>query len=74
MGLPCVFSTERPRFSDGAGGICVERPAEFNKPLDCATGFGTVTHVTGSFGFALSHLALTRLLQIAEKSQNLANF
>ena len=63
MGLSCVFSTESAFYSDSDGCVTDQKPADFNKPLDCATGFGTVTHITGTFGFMLSHLILQKVLQ-----------
>ncbi len=63
MGLPCVFTTEKPRYSDSQGEILFEKPKEFNKPLDCSTGFGTTTPVTGTFGFCLSHLMILEILR-----------
>lgn len=62
--LPCVYSTEKPQFFDGQGCMTDERPEQFNRPLDCATGFGTATHITGVFGFMLSQLIIDRLIQI----------
>ncbi len=62
MGLACVFTTEKPRYSDSHGEIQFDKPKEFNKPLDCSTGFGTTTPVTGTFGFCLSHLMIQELL------------
>jgi tRNA A37 threonylcarbamoyladenosine dehydratase len=63
MGLSCVYSVEKPKFFNKQGEITLEKPEAFKRPLDCSTGFGTITHVTGSFGFALSHLAIETLLK-----------
>jgi len=61
FGIPCVYSPEKQVFpwSDGtcAG---VAEPAS-NLTLDCATGFGTATFVTGAFGFAAAGEVVTRL-------------
>lgn len=64
--LPSVFSTEKPRFMDSAGCMSTIKPDDFNKPLDCATGFGTVSHVTAVFGFMLSHLLIESLIKSCE--------
>lgn len=63
MKIPCVYTLERASFVDRAGEVIEDKPEDFNKPLDCATGFGTATHVTGTFGFALAHLAIDFLKQ-----------
>jgi len=63
MGIPCVFSGEKTKFMNFEGCITYDRPENFNKPLDCATGLGTATHVTGGFGFALADLAVQALLK-----------
>lgn len=63
MGVDCVFSIEKPRYPNPRGEITSVKPEQFKKPLDCASGFGTVTWVTGSFGFQCAHLSVQRLLQ-----------
>ena len=67
MGVPCVFSSEKVTYSDSEGCLTQEKPQDFKKPLDCSTGLGTVTHITGSFGFFLSHLALQQVLRAHPK-------
>ena len=62
MGIACVFSTERALYPTCDDDVTTEKPAEFKKPLDCATGLGTATHLTGSFGFMAAHLAINQLL------------
>ena len=58
---PCVFSSEKPLYSLEGGTLSSEKPDDFRKPLDCTTGFGTSTMVTGSFGFMLASEALKAL-------------
>lgn len=50
MGITAVFSDESPVFPSGDGEISCERPASADMRLNCATGYGTVTHVTAAFG------------------------
>lgn len=57
-GIPCVFSKERSVFPTPEGGICEKPPANAGLRLNCASGFGTATFVTGTFGFAAAALAL----------------
>ncbi len=60
--IPCVYSTERPVFGTLNQSTSYERPKNFKKPLDCSTGFGTVTHLTGSLGFMAAHVAIENLI------------
>jgi tRNA threonylcarbamoyladenosine dehydratase len=55
----CIFSSELAKYPDGQGGVCEEKPAG-NLKLDCHTGMGTATFITGTFGFvASSHIVQT---------------
>jgi tRNA threonylcarbamoyladenosine dehydratase len=63
MGVPCVFSTEPPVFP-WADGTCSSEPepgSEESPRLDCASGFGAATFVTGAFGFAAAAEVVRRL-------------
>lgn len=64
MGVPCVFSIEPPVFAQ-ADGTCSTEPGEEHESgvrLDCASGFGAATHVTGAFAFAAVGEALRLLV------------
>ncbi len=50
FGIPCVFSDERPVYPTEDGCLAME-PQNPGQGLDCATGYGSVTFVTGTFGF-----------------------
>lgn len=52
LGVRCVFSPEKPMFPWSNGIACETPEPGSTLKLDCATGFGTATFVTGSFGFA----------------------
>lgn len=67
MGVSCVFSMEKPVYPLGEDCISNSKPEDFKKPLDCATGFGTATHITGTFGFMASYQAI----ELIFKSNNL---
>ena len=62
--IPAVFSDEQLRYADGAGGVTMQRPSQGGLTgLSCASGLGSVTHVTASFGMiAAAHVlwALSR--------------
>jgi len=59
-GVAAVFSTERPVFPGADGEVC-ERPDGTSLRLDCATGFGTASYVTGVVGLAAAGVAVDLL-------------
>lgn len=63
IGIPCVFSPERPRFPKPDGGVSCTREANQKGGIGCANGFGSATHVTGTFGFMAAGAALNLLTQ-----------
>jgi tRNA A37 threonylcarbamoyladenosine dehydratase len=61
FGIPCVFSPEKQVFPHGDGRVC-EAPDEGSSlRMDCASGFGAATFVTGAFGFAAAGEVVRRL-------------
>jgi tRNA A37 threonylcarbamoyladenosine dehydratase len=52
FGVPCVYSPERQVFPAKDGSVCARPEAGENLRLDCRSGYGTATFVTGAFGFA----------------------
>ncbi len=64
MGVPCVFSTEKPFYPQRDGTCSTQEPLDAEKSLrlDCAAGFGAATFVTGAFGFAAAAEAVRRLV------------
>lgn len=66
IGIPCVYSPERPRFPKCDGSVSCEREPGQKGGIGCANGFGSATHVTGTFGF----LAAGAALQILTTQQN----
>ncbi|MCU0771299.1 MAG: tRNA threonylcarbamoyladenosine dehydratase [Verrucomicrobia bacterium] len=51
FGVECVYSSEPPVYPRPDGSVCEARPAGAELRLDCRSGFGTATFVTGTFGF-----------------------
>ncbi|MDO9181027.1 MAG: ThiF family adenylyltransferase, partial [Bacteriovorax sp.] len=49
--IACVYSSEEPVFPTSDGGLCSTADNETNLKLDCETGMGSITHITGVFGF-----------------------
>jgi tRNA A37 threonylcarbamoyladenosine dehydratase len=57
FGIPSVYSHEPRAFSWSDGRICSTPEPGSHSGLDCASGFGTVCHITATFGlFAASHV------------------
>jgi tRNA A37 threonylcarbamoyladenosine dehydratase len=52
FGVSCVFSPEKPLFPWSDGTCSHEPEPGTSLALDCASGFGTASFVTGAFGFA----------------------
>ena len=64
MGIPCVFSPEKPVYPNADGTCSVQPDEEIERGLrlDCQDGFGAATFVTGVFGFALAAEVVSRLV------------
>lgn len=60
--VPCVFSDELPFFPTPDGGVCREKPEGDSLRLDCASGYGAATFVTGVFGFVAAAAATELIL------------
>ncbi len=61
IGIPCVYSPEKPRFPRCDGSVSCERAPGQKGGIGCASGFGSATHVTGTFGFLMAGAALKLL-------------
>jgi tRNA A37 threonylcarbamoyladenosine dehydratase len=64
FGVPCVFSPEPQVFPAADGSVCAEREEGSSLRLDCRSGYGTATFVTGAFGFA----AAAEVVKVLTKS------
>ncbi len=58
MGITAVFSEEPPVYPGSDGGVSCVRPEDTDMRLSCATGYGTVTHVTSTFGMVAAGAVL----------------
>ncbi len=58
IGIPCVYSPEKPRFPRCDGSVSCEREPGQRGGIGCASGFGSATHITGTFGFMAAGAAL----------------
>jgi tRNA A37 threonylcarbamoyladenosine dehydratase len=66
FGVPCVCSAEPPVFPDAHGEPCrarIKAMAGDSLRLNCDSGFGSATFVTGTFGFAAAAHAIELILQ-----------
>lgn len=64
FGVDCVYSTEQLIYPDGSGGTCAAKTtSEGSMRMDCASGFGAVTHVTATFGFTAAARVLKKLAE-----------
>ena len=60
--IEAVFSTEQLSYPQSDGSVCnTKATAEGPKRMDCASGFGAVTVVTGTFGFVAASRVLTKI-------------
>lgn len=57
-GIPCVYSREKAVFPSPDGGVCAKPAAGDALRMDCASGFGAATFVTGAFGFAAASVVV----------------
>jgi len=71
FGVPAVYSMENVKYPQPDGSVCGVRPqvgADAALKLDCGAGLGAVTHVTGTFGFAMAGKALELLLKAGKSA------
>ncbi len=62
FGVECVFSSEQLKYPQPDGSVCAQKPgSEGPVRLDCASGFGAATMITGTFGFFLAARVLAKL-------------
>lgn len=59
--VPCVYSPEPVVFPQSDGTVCAQRDPNSDLRLDCNSGYGTATFVTGAFGFAAGAQIVARL-------------
>ena len=60
LGIDAVYSSQRAVFPDLAGGVCFNASGDNNK-LDCDSGMGTASFITGALGFAAASRVLENL-------------
>lgn len=66
--VECVYSDEQLVYPGSDGEVCLQKPGQGEATrLDCASGFGAATFVTGSFGFVAASRTLARLAREATR-------
>lgn len=71
FGIEAVFSTEQLVYPQADGSVCnTKATADGNMRMDCASGFGAVTVVTGTFGFVAVSRVLSKLAAKAQLSES----
>lgn len=66
--VECVYSDEQLVYPGSDGEVCLQKPGQGEATrLDCASGFGAATFVTGSFGFVAASRTLARLAREANR-------
>lgn len=62
FGIECVYSPEPPMFPQSDGTVCgIQEPGADTK-MNCESGYGAATHVTGAFGFAVAARLIEKIL------------
>lgn len=57
FGIECVFSPEPVVYPASDGSVCAQREPNADLHLNCESGYGTASFVTGTFGFvAAAHI------------------
>lgn len=65
--IDCVFSTEQLSYPDMNGEVCKEKAeSDGSMKMDCASGFGASTMVTGSFAFVGVAFMLKKIIKKTE--------
>ena len=64
--VECVFSPEAILYPQPDGTVCHQRTTGSKMKLDCESGYGTASFVTGAFGFAAASRIVRRLVTRAE--------
>lgn len=61
FGVDCVLSREPVLYPTKEGSVCADRAASSDLRLDCNSGFGTASFVTGTFGLVAASRVVERI-------------
>ncbi len=65
--IPAIYSEEQLTYPTPEGGTTHEKPGDGPTRLDCSTGFGAASFVTGTFGFVAASRVLEHLARRHER-------
>lgn len=66
--IPCVYSTEQMTYPQPDGSVCRMKTGDDSSTrMDCASGFGSATMVTGTFAFVAASRVVKRIAEGAGK-------
>ncbi len=60
--IDCVFTPEPPLFPQSDGSVCEVREAGTDTKMNCESGYGATTFVTGAFGFAIAARLIEKII------------
>jgi len=63
FGVECVLSREAPVFPTRDGSVCSDRSASSDLRLDCHSGYGTASFITGTFGFVAASCVVRKIAE-----------
>lgn len=63
FGVDCVFSDEPQVYPHSDGSVCAKREAGSDLRLNCESGYGTASFVTGTFGFVAAAQVMAALVK-----------
>lgn len=64
FGMVAVYSEENPVFPWSNGTVCERPEPDSSLKLDCASGFGTASFLTGTLGFAAAAVVVEALVKV----------
>lgn len=67
FGIPCVYSKEQPVYPSEGGKVDHSKPGVPGARLDCEQGYGSVSFVTGTFGFIAAGYAVNRSIELRKR-------
>ncbi|MDE3271352.1 tRNA cyclic N6-threonylcarbamoyladenosine(37) synthase TcdA [Pseudoalteromonas sp. G4] len=69
FGVDCIYSEEQLVYPSSDGSVCHSKAgADGNMNMDCQTGFGSLTMVTGSFAFFAAARSVKKYLEKCERN------
>ena len=67
--IECVYSWEEQMYPASDGSVCKVKDDDENLRLDCESGYGTASFLTGTFGFIMASRVIIKLLARYEREE-----